>query len=214
MVMVDRITFGLAYVAKVINRKLFGKNLLVTNCIISAGMGSLGDAIQQHYDIVTESIKKAQEPAKFNFKRNFHMTLAGLTTGLVSHHWYILLDNYLGSKRCLKLVTAKVLLDQILFSPVNLLVYFSTLGICERSSVSRVKDELVEKGLENIYIAEWVIWPPAQYINFYILPLKYRILFDNIVSLGFDIYSPYVKYNKELTRDQRFDKSEKALLQS
>lgn len=203
MVLVARVTVGLANVKKLVSNKLFGsKNLLLTNCVISAGMGSLGDAIQQHYDIVTKSLKKDQEPARFNFERNLHMTMAGFTTGLISHYWYILLDQWLGSKRCIKLVTVKVLLDQVLFSPVNLLVYFSTLGICERSTVSRVKDELIEKGLENIYLAEWVIWPPAQYINFYILPLKYRILFDNVISLGFDIYSPYVKYKKELKRDQ------------
>lgn len=65
-----------------------------------------------------------------------------------------------------------------------------------------VKEELFEKGLQNIYLAEWFIWPPAQVINFYCLPLRYRILFDNFVSLGFDIYSPYVKYKTELKKER------------
>lgn len=53
--------------------------------------------------------------------------------------------------------------------------------------------------MENIYVVEWLIWPPMQLINFALLPLRYRILFDNVVSLGFDIYSPYVKYKTELS---------------
>lgn len=64
------------------------------------------------------------------------------------------------------------------------------------------KAELSQKGFENIYIAEWLIWPPAQVINFALVPLRYRILFDNIISLGFDIYSPYVKYKTQF-QDER-----------
>ena len=79
-----------------------------------------------------------------------------------------------------------------------IIVYFTTVGICEQSHWRHVKNELVEKGMENIYVAEWLIWPPMQLINFALLPLRYRILFDNVISLGFDIYSPYVKYKTEL----------------
>lgn len=81
-------------------------------------------------------------------------------------------------------------------------MYFSTLGICERSNWRHVKNELLEKGFENIYVVEWFIWPPMQLINFALLPLRYRILFDNVISMGFDIYSPYVKYKCELKCEQ------------
>lgn len=84
------------------------------------------------------------------------------------------------------------------FSPA----YFTTLGICERSGWRQVKEELMEKGFENIYVAEWIIWPPLQLINFALLPLRYRILFDNVVSLGFDIYCPYVKYKTALKSEK------------
>lgn len=82
-------------------------------------------------------------------------------------------------------------------------MYFATLAICERSDWRKFKAELCEKGFENIYIAEWFIWPPAQLINFALVPLRYRILFDNIISLGFDIYSPYVKYKTTLQEERR-----------
>ena len=198
---------------KYVNSVIFGKgNLLLTNSLISTAMGALGDAIQQHYDLATEEKKKSRmspgdrsqdKPLpRYDWTRTGHMSAAGFTTGLVSHFWYILLDKKLGNVRRLGLVTKKVLLDQILFSPVNLAVYFSTVGICERSSIKRVKEEILEKGMEQIYVVEWVVWPPAQYFNFLCLPLRYRILFDNIISLGFDIYSPYVKYKTELKSEK------------
>lgn len=97
--------------------------------------------------------------------------------------------------------------DTTLPSPA---VYFTTLGICERSNWRHVKNELVEKGLENIYVAEWIIWPPCQLFNFAVLPLRYRILFDNVISLGFDIYSPYVKYKTELKCEAKSSASEQS----
>lgn len=199
-----------ARVARFVNQVLFGRsNLLLTNALISTAMGALGDAVQQHYDLICGRMtaKKSHEDQlpvadKFNWTRTLHMSAAGLTTGVVTHYWYILLDKRLGVLRNAKTITTKILVDQILFSPVNLAVYFSTIGVMERSSVARVRDELLEKGMEQIYVAEWLIWPPAQFVNFYFLPLRYRILWDNLISLGFDIYSPYVKYRTELRKER------------
>lgn len=203
---------GVVRVGRFVNSVVFGRsNLLLTNALISTAMGALGDCIQQHYDLLmneADPTRKKRDiggkPAdtSFNWTRTAHMSACGLTTGLVTHFWYVWLDKKLGVARAIKPVMQKVLVDQIFFSPVNLTVYFGTLGICEQSSLSYVKDELWEKGIQNIYLAEWFIWPPAQVFNFYCLPLRYRILFDNIVSLGFDIYSPYVKYKTELKKER------------
>lgn len=198
--------------ANYVNQVIFGRgNLLLTNCIISTAMGALGDSIQQHYDMLVngkedeikddKSIVKVSKE-KFDWTRNIHMSAAGFTTGLISHYWYIFLDRRLSTVKTFSIITKKVLLDQIIFSPVNWVVYFTTVGLCERSNVEKVTDEIIEKGLQDIYVAEWFIWPPAQYFNFYCLPLRYRILFDNIISLGFDIYSPYVKYKTELKKEK------------
>ncbi|RWS30369.1 mpv17-like protein 2 [Leptotrombidium deliense] len=186
--------------SRFVNSTLFGKtNLLLTNAFISTALGAAGDCIQQQFDIVTNKCERRDGlENQFVWRRTFHMSCAGLTTGLVTHYWYIILDRFLGNKRCLVTITKKVLWDQIIFSPINLSVYFVTLGLCEKSNVKKVKEEIIEKGFEQIYVAEWFIWPPSQFLNFYLIPLRYRMLFDNIISLGFDIYSPYVKYKTQL----------------
>ena len=45
-----------------------------------------------------------------------------------------------------------------------------------------------------MYMVEWVVWPPAQFFNFYILPTRFRVLYDNVISLGYDMYTSHVKY--------------------
>ncbi|CAL1268388.1 unnamed protein product [Larinioides sclopetarius] len=161
-------------------------------------MGVAGDLVQQHYEILTDR-EDSWKPV-----RTAHMGAAGLTTGVLTHYWYILVDVFIpgSSLRC---IIKKVLYDQILFSPINLTVYFGTVAILE-GSTKHLKDELLEKG-KKIYTAEWIVWPPAQFINFYLLPLRYRVLFDNFISFGFDIYSPYVKYRCKLKNEVVIDES-------
>lgn len=175
-----------------VGRALFGRHLVLTNATISTVMGVAGDLVQQHYEILSG------HQAQVSSVRTFHMGAAGLTTGMISHYWYVLLDRWMLG-RSLRTVLLKVLYDQVVFSPINLTVYFGTVGILERSGWAEMRSEIWAKGC-TIYKVEWFIWPPAQFLNFYVLPLRYRVFFDNLVSFGFDVYSPYVKY-----KDKRED---------
>lgn len=184
----------------IIGSNLFRKHLLLTNATFSMAMGVAGDLVQQHYEILTG------KEDELKLVRTVHMGAAGLTTGVISHYWYIIIDVFIPGSSFRKVII-KVLYDQILFSPINLFVYFGTVAILERS-LKQLKEELMEKGLK-IYTAEWLIWPPAQFINFYLLPLRYRVFFDNFISFGFDIYSPYVKYRCKLKSEIESNEIEK-----
>lgn len=181
---------GALQLFKRVGRVLFGRHLLATNATISTVMGIAGDLVQQHYEVLSG------HQSRINALRTSHMAAAGLTTGMVSHYWYVLLDRWMLG-RSLRVVVLKVLYDQVVFSPINLAVYFGTVGLLEQSGLAELGRELWCKG-GTIYQVEWIVWPPAQFINFYVLPLKYRVFFDNLVSFGFDVYSPYIKY-----KDQR-----------
>jgi protein Mpv17 len=87
-----------------------------------------------------------------------------------------------------------VIIDQLICSPATIGTFFVTLAIIEKSSADEFLAGFKEKSW-RLYLAEWVIWPPAQMINFYILPTKYRVLYDNTISLGYDVYTSYV-YNE------------------
>jgi len=93
--------------------------------------------------------------------------------------------------RTFRIVVKKVLVDQMIASPIVISLFFVTLGLMRRESMNETMIEIREKFL-RLYKAEWVVWPTAQIVNFWVLPLKYRVLYDNTISLGYDIYTSMV----------------------
>lgn len=93
--------------------------------------------------------------------------------------------------RTFGMVTRKVLVDQIVASPIVIFLFFATLGVMRRESLNETAEEIRHKFI-RLYKAEWIVWPTAQVINFWILPNRFRVLYDNTISLGYDVYTSYV----------------------
>ncbi|BET02956.1 Mpv17 / PMP22 family [Nesidiocoris tenuis] len=187
---------------KQVNRTIFSdKYLFLTNAIISASLSGVGDAIEQKCQVLKDKDKKEEE---FDYVRSRNMCISGVIVGLFGHQWYRWLDGkYPG--RTARVVTYKVLMDTLVFSPSQILFFFTTMGLLERSSPKKVGEEIIEKG-KVLYLFEWMIWAPLQVVNFYFLSPKYRILFDNSLSLVYDVFVSYVKFDRT-PDDKRIDGS-------
>lgn len=122
------------------------------------------------------------------------MSCSGCTVGVFCHNWYKFLDHKIPGKS-LKLVLKKVLIDQTIASPCVILIFFLTLGLLKNSDLKTLSEEIQNKAI-RLYTAEWIVWPPAQIFNFYMLPSKYRVLYDNTISLGYDVYTSAVVNEK------------------
>ena len=153
----------------------------MTNVLISFLTSGLGDMIEQMFEIL------AKIETNWNRTRTLKLATTGLSVGFLAHYWYKILETKSLS------ILQKILLCQLVYSPICLAIFFITLGILERSSKQEVISNFLEKG-KRIYKAEWLVWPLALIISFRLVPLRYRILFDSGVSLGFDVYSSYVVY--------------------
>lgn len=173
--------------------QMFTRYLLYTNVGISISLSGVGDTLEQHYEILSN------QKGKWDTSRTMRMSISGMTIGVICHNWYRFLDSKFPG-RSIKTVARKVLIDQFVCSPLCIATFFITLGILEKASWEETKTEIRNKAA-RLYAAEWVVWPPAQVINFYILPLRYRVLYDNTISLGYDVYTSYVKHDDDEDED-------------
>ena len=168
---------------------LFSRYLFITNTTVTVCLSSTGDILQQNYEI----FKKRQK--SWDQGRTKHVALTGLMIGPTCHFWYHFLDRFLPG-RTIQIVLKKVLIDQVVFSPINISMFLMTIGYLNGANSSVLIKDLREKGLDLLK-AEWIVWPPAQLVNFLFLPTKYRVLYDNSVSLGFDCYYSSVAFRKD-----------------
>ncbi|EDW82141.1 uncharacterized protein Dwil_GK25287 [Drosophila willistoni] len=164
------------------------KFLLFTNVGISLSLSCVGDVLEQHLEIYCGEIER------FDKTRTTHMATSGVTVGVICHYWYQMLDKRMPG-RSMRVVAKKIILDQLICSPVYISVFFVTLGLLENKDRHEVWEEIKDKAWK-LYAAEWTVWPLAQFINFYWIPTHYRIFYDNIISLGYDVLTSKVKHKK------------------
>lgn len=140
---------------KVYHKKAFSpKYLLYTNCCISVTLSSVGDFLEQQYELYTKDIEE------YSPKRTLHMAISGLTIGVACHYWYRFIDTRIPGRN-LTTVLKKVFWDQLICSPIVISVFFITLGILEQTKKEQILTEIKAKAW-RLYLAEWTVWPPAQ----------------------------------------------------
>ncbi|XP_068599833.1 mpv17-like protein 2 [Brachionichthys hirsutus] len=163
-----------------------GRYLLLTNTLSGGVMLAIGDYLQQTREIYKEP-KRVRE-----WRRTRNMFLVGLSFGPILHYWYIWLDKVFAG-RTIKTVVKKVLMDQLIASPIIGMWFFVGMGLVQGHTLSEGLREY-KRMFWQFYKADWCVWPAAQMINFYYLSPKYRILYINCVTLGWDVYLSHLKH--------------------
>lgn len=192
---VQRMRARLVAIGKLASVAFSPRYLLYTNVTISFCLSGFGDILEQQYEIMTGQIHV------WDVSRTRRMALTGIPIGIICHNCYKMVD-YLLPGRSIAVVAKKVLLDQVVCSPLTITTFFISMGIQEGKTLEAFIAEFKTKAWK-LYLAEWVIWPPAQFFNFYALPSRFRVLYDNLISLGYDVYTSHVKYsvdNPEIDR--------------
>jgi len=175
--------------------------LLATNCVICASLAGAGDLTQQLINwyrrggsSINNVVGGSQKGSSIiSWDRLQKQTLSGLLFGVMGHFWYQHLDRFLPG-RCAATVFKKVVIDQLVFSPVWWSTYFAFLGVMERSGWSEFKQRCLQTG-KQLYLTEWCLWPPVQLVNFFFLPTSLRVFYISTVTFGIDMYTSHLIYD-------------------
>lgn len=173
-------------------RRAFGKYLLVTNTLSSGILMGLGDYCQQRIEIYQATTEKKP----FDVTRSVNMSTVGLGHGVFHHFFYGWIDRTFPGTS-LRNVVRKIFLDQLIASPACMYIFFIGMAIMERRGYDSGWQEIKNKFL-FCYMVDWIVWPPNQFINFYFLPPKYRVIYINTLTMIYDIFLSYIKFYDQI----------------
>lgn len=132
-----------------------------------------------------------QEPAAWlftvevgQFKFPVHIEVSLLTDtaifGPAATTWFGVLQRHVVLNSKVTTIAARVAADQCVFTPTHLTCFLSSMAIMEGSDpIEKLRTAFIPS-----YKANLTIWPLVQGVNFTFVPLEYRVLFVNLISLG------------------------------
>ncbi|CAK9818278.1 Mpv17-like protein 2 [Anthophora plagiata] len=197
-------------------KKLFGKYLLVTNTVSCGLMMATGDIIQQRSEYLKknkylpggtyvmaaslEDDKKLKNSTitdqySHDYVRTKNMTVVGFLQGPFHHWFYMFLDRVFPGRNVISVIK-KTCLDQTIASPTCLGIFFVGLGVLEHKNFDAICEEVKMK-LYDTWKVDCCFWPPTQCVNFFFIPLRYRVLYTNFMTMIYDIFLSYIKYDAQ-----------------
>jgi len=142
----------------------------------------VGDALAQMIQNA-----KAEKKDGFDRARACRMgTFGFFFYGPYQHYWYGFLDRLFPVKKKVSHFVSKVVLNQIVLAPVVLLVVFSW-NLAWQGKHQEIEAK-VKNDLLSTMVNGWKFWVPASSINFWLVPLRFQVLYMSSCGVYWNAY--------------------------
>lgn len=158
---------------------------LLTKGISSGLIAGAGDAICQFLSVADD------DDWRMDWARNGRFFVMGcFWVAPCTHLWYNFLNTRLfPGTSTVQRVTQRVVVDQfgfaVLFQP-------SFMGLLWLMEGRQAIPQQLMTVVPDVLVANWSLWIPAMSVNFAVVPLKFQVLFGNVVALLWNTYLSYV----------------------
>ena len=106
--------------------------------------------------------------------------------GPSGHFFYNWLDSKIEGSEAPK-VALKVAIDQVLWCPLFMIVYFTYLGLVNGDPFSTIGNK-IKNDLFSACQGSWKVWPIVHAVNFKFISTKHRLVFINGVQIAFNMF--------------------------
>ncbi|XP_043211962.1 protein Mpv17-like [Amphibalanus amphitrite] len=138
-------------------------------------------------DLLAQTAVERKRPSEIDLPRVGRFFGIGLClVGPGLRLWYGALDRYVGSRGA-RIVIRKVALDQGVFAPIFLGNFLVVLGAMQGRNWSQIKLKMKQE-YSDILFNNWKLWPAAQLVNFYFIPLHHQVLFVQTIAIFWNTY--------------------------
>jgi len=97
-------------------------------------------------------------------------------------------------------LSKRVVVDQLVMAPVGLSIFLGSMGVMEGRDPEHIRARF-----KDIYqpalLANWKIWPAAQFINFRFMPLPYRVPFQQSCGVFWTLYLSLLNFAESEKQD-------------
>lgn len=104
-------------------------------------------------------------------------------------------NNAVSSSQTQALVTQiipRVVVDQLAFSPCACAFYYIVMGVFDGiTSWRQIKETRLIPNWGPTFATNLAVWPLFQVVNFSVVPVQYRLLAVNVVSVGWNAFISY-----------------------
>ncbi|CAM5100045.1 unnamed protein product [Eretmochelys imbricata] len=162
---------------------------LLTKAASSAVLSALGSLLSQ---FIERSRKKPGSSKSLDLSGPLRFAIYGfLFTGPLSHYFYLYLEQLIPSNVPFAMVK-RLLLDRLVVAPPFLLLFFFVMNLLEGKDLSAFAEK-IKSGYWVALKMNWKVWTPVQFINVNYVPMQFRVLFGNLVSLFWFAYLASIK---------------------
>ncbi|GAX85451.1 hypothetical protein CEUSTIGMA_g12867.t1 [Chlamydomonas eustigma] len=176
--------------------ELLESHPFVTRAVTCGVLNGLGDIVSQVFI----------EGSSFELSRTLTFTCLGLFfVGPVLFYWYGWLGGLIPGSGAMS-VLGSLALDQLLFAPPFIAAFMSILTVTiegpthlKDGSLQTLKNSIaskIQKDWPPAVQVNWLLWVPAQFINFKFVPPNLRVLAVNVTALIWNIYMSYQGHKK------------------
>ncbi|KAK1941343.1 Protein SYM1 [Phytophthora citrophthora] len=118
------------------------------------------------------------------------MVWGGLLLSPMVHNWHNLLERvFVGTGKAV--VAKKVVADMVFIAPQIPIWFLTSTGLMAGKHLRQAFDESVEKQ-PVMLAASYTLWPAVNCISYSVVPVQYRLLFGNVVNLGWSSFLSYM----------------------
>lgn len=171
---------------------------LLTKCVSSGLIAASGDFLCQvvvdrrKKKVTTDGTKPQSVFWWWDSVRTGRFLLLGtILVAPAIHYWYGALATTIAPGLTVRAVAKRVAWDQFVFTPLFLVVWLTSLWSLEVGGPAANVDERLATLMPPVLLANWSLWIPLQAVNFRLVPLKFQVLFSNVVAVAWNFYLSY-----------------------
>ncbi|KAH3680841.1 hypothetical protein WICPIJ_008096 [Wickerhamomyces pijperi] len=173
----------------------------ITNALTTGFLFGTGDILAQclfptrnSSPLETSSSSSLRFKISYDYKRTLRAVVYGSCIfALIGDKWYKFLSSNVqlptGTSPLLTSL-AKMAVDQLMFAPLGIPVYYTAMTLLEGYGLEDVRLKLKQNWWDTVK-ANWCVWPFVQFVNFQFVPVSLNLLVVNAVSILWNTFLSY-----------------------